>query len=451
MMNDLEQRFLQHVSQRRLLLPGQRLLVAVSGGPDSVTLFHLLHTLGWSVVVAHINHQLRGQQSDADEAFVRQLAQSDNVPFECRRVNTLEYASLKKLSLQQAARHLRYEALEQLRRQYSLQRIVTAHHADDSIETVLLNLFRGTGIKGLAGIPEHQGRIVRPLMPFFKDELLDYAHRKGLSYIEDETNYQAIYTRNKIRLEILPVIEQHFPTFRQVLLRHVPLYREASELLDEVIEKKLRRLIQQIGDRQQVPLARLRSHPTLHLLLRRWLQPFGFSSDQIIHLARSLDLPPGSQFLSPTHRLVFDRQFLILTEHKPEAPAPVLITENDQHIVLPHGTLTLHIREPDTQIPDDPHQHWLDRDLLHFPLLLRPWKAGDYFYPLGMNRKKKKVSDFLTDKKQSLLDKENTWVLLSGEKICCVLGHRIDHRFRITPSTRQALILLWQPSQNSQG
>ncbi|MCS6917903.1 MAG: tRNA lysidine(34) synthetase TilS [Chitinophagales bacterium] len=446
-MNKLEQRFLQHVRERQLLQPRQRLLVAVSGGPDSVTLMHLLKKLDWSVVAAHINHQLRGRDSDADEAFVAQLAESRKIPFLSRRTATLEYASEKKISIQQAARELRYQALEEMRRQHSLQRIVTGHHADDTVETVLLNLFRGTGLKGLAGIPEQQGRIVRPLMPFFKDELLDYARREGLSYIVDETNYQSVYTRNKIRLDILPAIEQHFPTFRQVLLRHVPLYREAAGLLYEVLEKKLKRMLHLEGNRQQLPLARLRSHPAVHLLLRQWLHPYGFSSDQMVQLADSLDLQPGTQFLSATHRLVLDRKFLILTEYRPKVAAPVVVTESRQRVVLPHGTLIFRTAEDWDHVPDVANQHWLDRQQLQFPLLLRPWQAGDYFYPLGMNRKKKKISDFLIDQKVSLPDKENTWVLLSGEKICCVIGHRIDHRFRITESSRQALVLHWHPSQ----
>lgn len=450
MSDDLEQRFRQHV-QQRLLLPARcRLLVAVSGGPDSVTLLHLCCRLGLSVVVGHVNHQLRGAQSDADEAFVKQLAASRHIPFAVHRVNTLEFAAEKKLSLQQAARHLRYEALEAMRRAFSLQRIATAHHADDAVETLLLNLFRGTGIRGLAGIPEKKGRIIRPLMPFTKDELLDYARRQGLTYMEDETNYQSVYTRNKIRLEIIPVIEQHFPAFRSVLLRQLPLYRQAAELLDAVLEKKLNRLLRRLPDSQHLPIKSLRGQPAL-LLLGHWLRPYGFNAEQIVQLTQALQQAHGSRFVSPTHRLLVDRKFLVLTELQRPSATTVTLPADVTRLVLPQGTLQARLLEKWEAVSDNPHEHWLDADKLQFPLLLRPWRAGDYFYPFGMKRKKKKVSDLLTDMKLSLWEKEQTCVVLSGDRICCVLGHRTDDRFRITAATRRVLKLSWQAAAAPQG
>lgn len=438
--------FLKHIKNNDLMKKSGRLLLAISGGADSVVLAHLCKEAGFTITLAHCNFQLRGAESDRDETFVRELATAWNLPLLVQHSDTEKLAQEHKLSIQEMARKIRYEWFAALTDPASSGRIadyvVTAHHADDNVETLLINFFRGTGIKGLGGIPPQQGNIIRPLLFAKKEAILAYALQNGLNFVEDSSNLTDKYTRNNFRLNIIPQLREIYPDVENNLLDNIQRFRESALLYEMEITRLKKRLLQPVAKQLRTPVLLLKQQPALHTLVYELYQPFGFSPAQGKEIIKLLDAPSGKQVLSHTHRIIRHRKWLLLVPIETSTAMLQVWESHTETIVFPEGTLeqTRSIANPETTKSADQLTALLDADCIQFPLILRPWKAGDYFYPQGLG-KKKKISRFLIDNKVAVSDKEKVYVLESCERIVWVVGMRIDDRCKITPGTKQLLTI----------
>lgn len=447
---DLLQKFQQHWQQQfcHILPANTHLLLAVSGGVDSVVMVDLLHRSGFSFTIAHCNFQLRGEESERDEVFVQSLAEKYNCPIALNRFSTKAYAAEQKLSIQEAARELRYHWFAELAAQLSVNiqqssviYTLTAHHADDNIETLLMHFFRGTGIHGLGGIQPllKEQRLIRPLLPFRKKALLDYAVEHQLAFVEDSSNASDKYTRNYFRNQLLPQIREVYPQVEENLMANMERLQEATQLYEQAVDQQLKKLMEPKGNEIQVPVLKWKKAKPLHTITWEIIRRFGFHATQTGEVIRLLDGANGGFQSSSTHRIIRNRQWMIIAPNNTSEADHVLIEKDDEQIVFAEGTLSIKpIHHSPFTIHPSPEEALLDATDIRYPLLLRRWKTGDYFYPLGLN-KKKKISRFLIDLKLSPLEKEKVWVLESDKKIIWVLGYRIDHRFRITDQTKQAL------------
>ncbi|CAN5149309.1 tRNA lysidine(34) synthetase TilS [soil metagenome] len=433
----LPNRLQAHLQADNLLRPGEKVLLAVSGGLDSVVMAHLLHGLGFAIAVAHCNFQLRGDDADGDEAFVKQLAEQLHLPFYSTRFDTKRYAKQHGLSTQMAARDLRYEWLENIRKESECYYLATAHHLNDQAETVLLNMVKGTGIRGLHGMLPKHGHLVRPLLPFTREELEQYATKQNLTWRTDASNADTHYQRNYLRHKLLPMLAEINPAVVETLAKNAAHFTDAATIYEQGIKHYLKKLIEKRAEGQFVPIKKLKLYPAQSTLLYEWLSPQGFNEAQVHEILTALDETEVKQFYSPSHRLIKDRQFLVLTDKATENDHRVIIEKYSKRVKVPGLELKFHVQTATNyHIPAQPTVAALDADKLTLPLTLRRWQRGDYLYPIGPKRKKKKVSNLLGNLKLTQLQKENTWVLCSGEHIVWVVGLRVDDRFKVTAGTR---------------
>lgn len=437
-MQELLLRYRAFVEKEKLFSRDHSLLLALSGGLDSCVLLHLCVALGYRVELAHCNFGLRGAESARDEAFVKELASSYGLVLHVKRFETEAYAESHKLSIQEAARDLRYAWFRQLLRERSLHRIITAHHADDNVETSMMNLFKGTGIAGLRGMLPLSGDLARPLLFATRTELQSYAVTHGISHVEDSSNLSADYTRNYFRLHVIPLIEQAYPSALANLRGNLQRFRETEMLYREAVAQRIRKLVWEQGDERHVPVEALRQMQPRQTLLFELFHPYGFTTGQLAEIEKLMDSESGRSVSSATHRLIRNRNWFILSRQDARDHSMVMIPEGQQEVDYPGGRLRISGHDPKEGIIREASTALLDARILSYPLTLRRWRPGDYFYPLGM-RKKKKLARFFIDEKLSQTDKEKIWVIESGERIVWVVGMRIDDRFRILPSTREAL------------
>ncbi len=437
---ELPEAFKNYIADERLFTPEDRLLLAVSGGLDSTVLSDLAYRAGLNFTIAHCNFQLRGAESDRDEAFVRQLAQRYDREVMVKRFETSAYANTRHLSLQAAARELRYDWFRKVTEEWGEKSvIVTAHQLDDNIETMVMNFFRGTGLTGLRGMLPRQGRIAHPLLFAGREELRRFAENSQLTWVEDSSNESDKYTRNFFRHRILPLVEQVYPSALNNLADNLNRFRETESLYREAIDRQKKKLLVQKGEEIQVPVLKLKKAGSLSTLIYELFSPYGFTPHQAGGIGGLLDSPSGKYICSATHRLLKDRRWLILSPLEGGGPATVVIGNDRSVVDYARGRLQLEWLPEFTGQPSAENKvAWLDAGELDFPLLLRPWRPGDYFYPLGM-RKKKKLARFFIDQKLSLAEKEKVWVLEMNKKIIWVVGRRIDDRFKLTNATRQVL------------
>ncbi len=438
----LESRIVELVRTAALPLPGARpALLAVSGGLDSMVLLRIFQKLNWPFAVAHCNFQLRGAESDGDEAFVRESAALAGVDFFLKKFDTQVFAQQNGLSIQMAARELRYTWLEEIRVKNDLGAIVTAHHLNDSVETVLLNFARGTGLRGLGGLPARQGLILRPMLSVTRAEVLEFAQNEGLNWREDSSNDLDDYARNYLRRHIMPRFQELNPGFLHTAARSLQRLRAADDNLAFFLHRLGETTANGDYHLEKETLAQL---PSPEEALRRLLKPFGFSADQARQVAEHLPETGREWTTEEGVRLLNDRQCLIVTQSR-RILQPLRIEADDLLRKLPDNTrLVLTPSEPAPPYPDGHMTVLVDADLLRFPLLLRSWQPGDVFQPLGMEGRHQKVQDFFTNQKVSRLDKEKTWVLCNTDgAIIWLLGWRADERFKITPNTRHALKIGW--------
>ncbi len=439
---DILSSFQQFIQTENLFGAKDRLLLAVSGGVDSVVLCELCHQAGYNFAIAHCNFQLRGEESNGDELFVHALAEKYGVPFFAKKFDTEAYAIENKSSIQVAARELRYSWFSQLINQSTDQLLLlTAHHADDNLETILMNFFKGSGINGLKGILPKHGHVIRPLLFASKEELLVFASENNLSYREDSSNSSDKYTRNYFRNQLIPGIEKVFPQAKENLLNNANRFREINTIYQSAIEQIKKKLLVPQGTEIHIPVLKLLKTPALKTVIYEIVKGFNFTAHQVQAVENLLHSESGKYVESGTHRILRNRKWIIIAPLRQDNATQYLVKEEDAKITFPQGTLQMVKKLQPERITSDLNLAQLDSRHIKYPLLLRRWKKGDYFYPLGMPRKKK-IGRFLSDLKYSLIEREKQWVLESNKKIIWVVGVRIDDRFKITASTTATLQLL---------
>lgn len=508
----LYKRFDAFIRQEKLFTAKSRLLLAVSGGIDSAVLCALCHQGGYDFTIAHCNFRLRGPESDRDEAFVRSLGAGYNRPVLVQHFDTEAYAARHKVSIQVAARELRYAWFHQLLQggtttpaveqgaKDSLDEaqvpsttsfdkekapaigqpappafdvLLTAHHLDDNVETMLMKFFKGTGVAGMRGMLPRQGHVVRPLLFARKEELAAFAQAAALTWVEDSSNEQDKYARNYLRLQVIPLLQKLYPEVVGNLAANMDRFRAIEVLYHQSVDLHLKKLLEHRAGEVHIPVLKLRQHEPLPTLLYEIARPYGFTPAQTGDILRLLDSETGRYVASASHRILRNRNWLIIAPAQSDAARHVLVDAGDRSVSFPGGQLQLQpmkikdvpvpaaeektadaattqpakrkkgAGKPEVPSPYNPVAYIDSRDLA-FPLLLRPWKAGDYFYPLGM-QKKKKLARFLIDGKLSATEKEKVWVLESNKRIVWVVGMRIDNRFRLVPATRHVLQLTLSP------
>ncbi len=442
---ELLKKFIQYNKKENLFQPKNKLLLAVSGGVDSVVLCALCKQANYDFAIAHCNFKLRAAASDNDEKFVQTLAATYNVPFYVTSFNTAIIAATTKKSIEETARDLRYNWFEMLRAESSFDYIVTAHHADDNIETVMMNFFRGTGIKGLRGILPKHGKIVRPLLFVRRTELEAFITTNNLAFVTDHTNAENDYTRNYFRNTILPLVSQSFPEAKENILKNIQRFTETEMLYRQSIALHIKKLVVLKGREVHIPVLKLLKTVPLATVVYEIIKDYDFTAHQADEAIALLQSETGKYIQSQTHRVIKNRNWLLIAPVQNTEAQNILIEEKNKKIVFEAGELQIErLAILKAQHPTYSSIAMLDAAEIIFPLLLRKWKQGDYFYPLGM-KKKKKLNRFFNDQKLSLPQKENTWVIEMNKKILWVVGMRIDDRFKITPATKNILKIIYLP------
>lgn len=435
-------RFASFIKKEKLFSSSDKILLAVSGGVDSVVMCELFHLAGFKFGIAHCNFQLRGNESDDDEKFVKQLAEKYEVEFHTQRFGTEKYSQEKNISIQMAARELRYSFFEEVRMKHNYSFIATAHHKSDVMETMLLNLTRGTGISGLHGILTKRGKIIRPLLFAVRAEIEKFASENKIQYREDSSNQSEKYQRNLIRKKIVPALKKINPSAENSFYESALRMRGAEKLLLDFVDAFAKANVLTEKNKIMIPIDAVSSFDYGEAILFELLKPFGFASDVVVQIFESSKSIPGKQFFSSTHCLTRDRKYFIITPVTEDIQeASITIERVPAEINFQRKAFSFSSKKKEHfTVPPFPEISCLDFDTLKFPLTLRQWKSGDRFQPLGM-KTQKKVSDFLVDMKVSLDEKENIHVLLSENKIACIPSLRIDERFRVTETTKTILVI----------
>lgn len=417
--------------------------IAVSGGVDSVVLTDLMSKTSFSFSILHCNFNLRNDESKRDEIFVQSLATKYNTTVLVEHFDTNSYALEHKLSKQVAARNLRYNWFKNIIEQNTTTNkkcfLLTAHQADDTIETVLMNIFRGTGLKGLHGISMQNNYILRPLLFARRSEIEQYAKQNNLDWVEDSSNKKVDYTRNNFRLNIIPLIKEHFLTVEENLLANIEKWKEAEVIYNLYINEQKQKLIEVKDNTIQIPILKLQQQKAVKTVLYEIIANYGFTANQLKDAIELLDAATGKYIVSATHRILKNRKWVIITPLKSNNIQHFIIEQDDKKIFFDSNSIEIKIIE-NSEIQSNSNIACLDLKKISFPLLLRKYKQGDYFYPLGMS-KKKKISRFLIDAKLSLTQKEDIWVMESNKKIIWLVGLRIDDRFKVTTQTKSILQL----------
>lgn len=432
-------RFSRFIDQNQLFNSGSKVLAAVSGGMDSVLMAHLLAAAGYHFDIAHCNFQLRGAAADADQAFCRGLADTLKVNFHTISFDTEAYAREHKISIQMAARQLRYHWFETLRIQNRYDAIALAHHQNDTIETILLNLTRGTGIAGMHGILPKNGALVRPMLFMQRQEIENLVTANNIAYVEDSSNASTKYARNKIRLEVIPRLKELNPSLEETFERNLQHFRELETLLELEVSRQRQHFTEHDGE-LHLPVDAVKNLKPQRLLLFHLLQPYGFNQEHVDSIIASLDKHAGRIFETGGHTLLLDRGELILKSRDGDIISPVEINNDSEGVNYGLYHLTLLHDDSPLIVKDNPMAVSVDADKLVYPLSIRPWQQGDYFYPLGM-RSKQKLSDFFIHQKVPLHHKNQVPVLVNGNnEVIWIAGYRLDDRYKVSGKTKKVTI-----------
>lgn len=437
-------KFQKHLDKNFSFLKKSNVLIASSGGIDSTILAHLFHQSNLNCSLAHCNFSLRGKESDLDETFVKNLGSFLNFPVYTTTFNTKKYAAEKGISIQMAARELRYDWFEKTANKNQLAHILTGHHKDDVLETVLINFTRGTGLDGLTGIPEINGKIVRPLLPFSREEILNYAEKNEILWREDESNSSTKYFRNKIRHEIVPILKELNPNFLHSFDNTLNNLKESQTL----IQDRIRRLKEHViayheNGVHAISIKKIEELNSPKANLYEILKPYGFTNSK--DATQLLKAQSGKQLFSKTHRLLKNRDELLISTLQKNTEDTFVLAKNTKSISKP---ISLSFNEVKKVGEFSPTVAYIDKKKLNNTLVVRKWQKGDYFYPIGMNGKKK-LSNYFKDQKLSLLEKEEVWLLCDGNDIVWIVGKRMDDRYKISKTTEAILEIKFSKSTSS--
>jgi tRNA(Ile)-lysidine synthase len=428
--------FEDYISKEKLFEKKDKVLLAVSGGIDSVMMCELFHRHQFHFAIAHCNFKLRGEESDGDEDFVKKLAKKYKVPFFHTSFDTKKYTDAKKVSIQMGARELRYEWFEKIRSENNFDHIATAHHLNDSMETILINLVRGTGIAGLHGIAPKRDRIIRPLLFLKREQIEKFVKENKLKYREDSSNHSTKYLRNKIRKKIVPVLKELNPDIEQTFEELIQKAKQAETFIEKAIQDIKKNISTKKNNALHISIEKLKNTGSIDFVLFHLLKEYHFNETTLKDIRSSLDKQSGKRFFSATHQLNKDREDLIISAIEKNSEELFFIEEGKRKIET--SKFTILTKEMDVELfkmNPDPAIAFLDAKKLVFPLQIRKWKPGDRFTPLGL-KSDKKLSDFFTGEKLSIQQKENTFVILSGEEIVWIMGLRISERYKITKNTK---------------
>nr|WP_299124369.1 tRNA lysidine(34) synthetase TilS [uncultured Tenacibaculum sp.] len=430
-------RLAEHINNNLPFLRKKKLLIAISGGIDSVVLTHLLHQLKFNISLAHCNFQLRGKESDLDEIFINDLGKELSLSTHTIQFKTDEYAKKHKLSTQLAARKLRYDWFNQLAKEHDFDYILTAHHADDNLETFLINLTRGTGLEGLTGIPTINGNIVRPLLIFSREEIKNFAITNAIQWREDASNSEIKYLRNKIRHQIIPTLKEVNPSLLNSFIKTNEFLKQSQQIVNDKIKEISPEILINKGDIIKIDIKKILSFSNPKAYLYQILKEYKFTEwDDVYNLIYAQS---GKKVSTNFYTLLKDRDFLLLLRTNKNSSSEnerVIIYKENTQIVSPINLLFKNVQK---KTRTDINTIYVDKNLLNYPLILRKWEKGDYFYPTGMMGKKK-LSKYFKDEKISVFDKKNIWLLCSGDnEIIWIIGKRQDRRFLSSNSTTQLL------------
>ena len=423
-----------HLNTNFPFLKGKRLFLAVSGGMDSMVLLQLFHQLNYEIAVLHCNFSLRNLESDGDEEFVKYYCESKKIPLFVQKFDTKQFAEDAKLSIQVAARKLRYDWFYEQLVDKNYDYILTAHHLDDSLETFLINLTRGTGLEGLTGIPAQNDKIIRPFLPFSRVEIEKYIQENNLQWREDSSNASDKYFRNKVRHAIVPVLKELNPNLLSSFQNTLENLQQTQSLVEDASKLVFQIVVQEEANQLKFNLIELMKLPNYAAYLYQWLKDFGFTAWEDIY--DLVTAQSGKQVFSESHILLKDRDFLILYAKEIHSDMEeYFIPKELQEVKVPLKISFCNINDISNT---NSNCIFVDEDFLQFQLTIRKWQEGDYFYPLGMLGKKK-LSKYFKDEKMSLIDKSNQWLLCSDNQIVWVIGKRQDERFKITENTNHKL------------
>ncbi|MFN8262533.1 MAG: tRNA lysidine(34) synthetase TilS [Chitinophagales bacterium] len=434
-----------YIQQYHLANTGTPILVACSGGVDSMVLCEVLLQLNYKIAIAHCNFQLRGKESDEDEKFVEQFAKQNNISFHVVHFETKTYKQNNAISTQMAARTLRYEWFEKIRKENNYHSIATAHHLDDQLETILLNLTKGTGVKGLTGMLPKNGFVIRPLLEITKQQVLDYVTENNIAYREDSSNASDDYQRNLLRHQVVPQLQKINPSLHYSFVNFIGRMNDCNELVENQIETIKKKCYSEKNDIIEIKLGYIKSHNAGKTILYYLLKEYGFNEDSlqnIIYVNES-----GKQFFSDTHRIIIDRKSLFVVPKNIERENYLSFDKIPNQIIFNNYKIQCSlIPIQELNIKTSNRYAYFDANKIEFPFLIRYYQEGDYFYPFGMSKPKtpgkvgkKKLSKYFKDEKFSLLEKENTAVIFSGEKLIWLVNHRIDDKFKVTEKTKTVL------------
>lgn len=440
--------FQAYINRYNLLTEGDKVILALSGGIDSMVLADLLLKAKVEFVAAHCNFHLRGHESDGDDWFVRKFAENRGIQCFVKHFETEKYAAKYGISIEMAARDLRYAWFEQLRQQLGYDKIAVAHHADDQAETFFINLLRGAGLNGLKGMKPQNGFIIRPLLWASREQIRKYAVENHVVWREDHTNVESVYLRNRIRNQLMPVFDELQPKARQGLYKSLEHLSSENELYRALLKEKLAQIVEREGEIQRLPYSAISPSAvgpstgsgTLAFtfqLLFEWLRQYGFNTDQCHFIHEAIGTGIGNQYCSPTHCVVIGRDDLQLSEINEKTVDEIQIQIGEEEIISPvHLRFSRFEKNADFIIDKSSEVAQLDAEKIQFPLILRHWQHGDRFHPLGM-KGSKLLSDFFVDQKFSECQKQNVWLLVSAnDDILWVVGYRIDDRFKIVNDTK---------------
>ncbi|MEZ5045650.1 MAG: tRNA lysidine(34) synthetase TilS [Chitinophagaceae bacterium] len=420
----------------------KKYLLAVSGGVDSMVLCDLFLKAALPFQVAHCNFKLRGQASTEDELFVKTWCNNAGILCHSKSFDTKTIAENTKISIQETARNLRYQYFDELIKELAIDFVVTAHHQDDSIETTLFHLFRGTGLQGLTGIPAKNNQIIRPLLPYSKEEIYTYANNEQIAYRQDQSNSETKYTRNQIRLDIIPFIEKSFPLAKKNIAKTIAHLQDVQHLVEQRMDYYEKQLVETRGQDIYIPIRKLKNCHPLSTIFYLLLKKYQFSFEQSQEVLKMMNTQGGSYVENKDYKIIHHGNFFIITK-KVATQTDFLFYDTvlPQTIQTPFQTIQTKLLKTDQlKIQKEKAFCYIDTQMLSYPILFRPWKQGDYMYPFGLN-KKKKIARILIDEKIPLHEKEKIWVMVSNEKIVWLLGLKTDHRFRVTEKTKEVFCL----------